>query len=280
MDIKRQPFGSAVRIGTWLHLGLVAFLLFQLFFPGGSFSLVMSLGLAVDWIVGSLYSRSYLKTWPVRIFNVALGGMFANLFARCAAGLVIAIFYFFSNVIGSVSFSESVRNALSAAGDYVLWGALFGGIGAAYSLLRDKGIINGLQTLLLIVTIASLWIAQYTYEPVSTELNRGMTPAVLNWIVAGLAVMLGLYIPNKTDGPTGREIGKAMLFALLGFLVSLAYRALPAEASLPARGFPFGVSLEGWQKLTVLMNLLFWFNLSFLLVSIRTIFTIRSYSRE
>ncbi|MEW5940170.1 MAG: hypothetical protein AB1750_10935 [Chloroflexota bacterium] len=280
MNIKREPFGSAVRIGTWLHLGLVVFLLFQIFFPGGSYSLAKSLGLAIDWIVGVLYSRNYARTWPVQIFNVALGGMFANLFARCAAALVIGIFYFFSNVAGSASFAESLQKALSAAGGYVLWGALFGAIGAAYTLLRNKDILNGLQSLILFVTIASLWIAQYTYEPVSTELTPGLTPAVLNWIVAGFAVTIALYVPNKTDGLAIREFGTAALLTILGFIVSLAYRSFPDGASVPVHGFPFGVSFEGWEKLTILMNLLFWFNISYLLTCVRTIIMIRSYSRE
>jgi hypothetical protein len=46
------------------------------------------------------------------------------------------------------------------------------------------------------------------------------------------------------------------------------------------RGFPFGISFEGWQRLTILMNLLFWYNIAFLLISVRAIVFIQSYSRE
>jgi len=280
LPIKRQPFAQAIRTGTWLHLGLVAFMLFQYFYPEGSVSLVTSLGLVIDWIVGSLYSRNYGKTWPVRIVYVAIGGMFADLFARCAAGLVIGIFYFFSNVVGgNFPFEESLLRALSAAGNYVIWGAFFGMVGAAYSYLREKGIITGPQTLMLFMTIASLWIAQYTYDTVSTELVPGASSPMLNWVVAGLAVLIALYVPNKTDGITFREFGLALLLMLLWFFISLAYLHSSDGGVTLVRGFPFGIFVNGWQRLTILMNLLFWFNVSFLLTSVRTIAAIRSYSR-
>jgi hypothetical protein len=280
MLIKRQPFGSAVRIGTWLHLALVAFLLFQLFFPGGSFPLVMSLGLMVDWLVGALYSRDYLKTWPVSIFGAALGGLFSDLFARAGAALAIGIFFFFFNMAGSgASFTTAMQIATSAAGTYLVWGAFFGAVGAAYSLLRSKDIINGAQTLILFVAIASLWISQYTYDTVSTVLEPGLTPAILNWIVAGFTVLIALYIPNKTDAISARDVGRMLILMLLGFFLSLAYSAVDG-GMVRVHGFPFGLSFSGWQQLTILMNLLFWFNIAFLLTSVRIIAFIRSYSRE
>jgi hypothetical protein len=281
MNIKRQPFGSAVRTGTWLHLALAAFLLFQLFFPGGSFSVVMGLGLAIDWIVGSLYSRAYVKTWPVQIFNVALGGMFADIFARCAAGLALGIFFFFSNIAASnLSAADSLMNALSVAGLYVVWGAMFGAAGAAYSLLRNKDIINASQSLILFIAIAGLWIAQYTYDTVSVELHPSSFSAMLNWTVAAVTVMVALYVPNKTDGVALREFGQTLVLMLVGFLASLLYSYVPPGELTVLHGFPFGISLEGWQRLTILMNLLFWYNIAFLLISVRAIVFIQSYSRE
>ena len=89
-----------------------------------------------------------------------------------------------------------------------------------------------------------------------------------------------MYVPNKTDGVALREFGQTLVLMLVGFLASLLYSYVPPGELTVLRGFPFGISFEGWQRLTILMNLLFWYNIAFLLISVRAIVFIQSYSRE
>ena len=279
MSIKRQPFWTTVQIGLWLHLALAGILLFQ-FFHGESAVFLWGLGLIIDWGIGSLYGRLYLKTWPVRLLGGALGGLTANLLPRFAAGMMVGLAVLIrSATIEHLSFAARLQWSFLAIGAYTLWGVIFGALGAAWSIVRGKNRMTLPQTLVTLLTIFGLWISQYNVLADVQDLQRASTPVIVDWLLAVAAVLFCFYIHDKTDGIDVRQFAPLLVFTVIGSLASLVYTHTSPVIPAALHGFPFGLTLKDMNLWTGLVDIFFWFNIALFLVGFRQI-TFIQYNRQ